>query len=152
VTTAGAAAEQIELPFVIDASAVMAFIYDEPGGDSIQAVLSRSIITCVNFGEVLVKVSTRFKIDPATVESLLEASGLGVAVLDQATCRRFPSLSDIDRKSRMSRSSTNVRPLSLADLSCLAFATEHDLPVLTADRHWAELRNFGLRPDVFLIR
>ena len=152
MTTASTADRQLDLPFVIDASAVMDFIYDEPGGDSIQEVLDKSIITCVNFGEVLVKVSSRFRIEPATVESLLEASGLGVALLDKATCKRFPSLSEIDRRSRISRSSRDARPLSLADLACLAFATEHQLPVLTADRHWAELRNFGLRPEVFLIR
>ena len=48
------------LAFMLDASAVLALLYDEPGGERVAAVLSQAaFINAVNWCEVLTKIEDR---------------------------------------------------------------------------------------------
>ena len=135
---------------VVDASAFLAFVQDEPGSQVVMDLLHRSLITSVNYGEVLTKLSERFHLSSRIIATAVERTGLAVATVDRLVASRFPEIRSIDRSAR--ETLAGQRPLALADLCCLAFATELRLPVLTADRYWAELNRFGLEPEVVLIR
>ncbi len=44
---------------VIDASALLAYVYGEPGAETVEAALSTSVIHAVNFAEVLSRLAER---------------------------------------------------------------------------------------------
>ncbi len=119
---------------LLDASAVIALLKDEPGGAVVAAGLEGSAMSAVNLAEVLGK--------------LLHANDRAreaVAMLD------IPVLpfdaTAADGAATLLRAHRGV--LSLGDAACLATAQAHRLPVLTADRAWAAL-DLGL--DIRLIR
>lgn len=123
---------------VLDASALIAFLRNEPGAEIVGESLRGSAISTVN----LVEVATRF-------------FGLGMAEAElRATIRRF-SIDVMPLDETMAYSAAKLREptrrfgLSLGDRACLALASRLECPVLTADRHWAEL-DVGV--DVQLIR
>ena len=113
-------------------------------------ILDRSLITSVNYGEVLMKLGERSKVPIGRITRAIERTGLEVAPIGREVAARFPAIRSIDRAARTALA--GGRPLALADLCCLAFAKRHGLPVVTADRYWADLGQFGLETDVVLIR
>lgn len=123
---------------VLDASAVMALLRNERGAETVAARLAGAFISAANYAEVISKL-----VDFGSPADLAaEAAGLlGMAVI---------ALDEIDaRLAGMLRELTRVRGLSLGDRACLALGARLGLPVLTADRAWAEL-DVGV--EVVLIR
>ena len=118
---------------VLDTSAVVAAIREEPGGDLVEQVGQLSI-SAVNFAEVI-HVLTRQGYDLTA----LEAAPLNVQPLDQTLALETGLL--LQR--------TRSHGLSLGDCACLALGKRLKLPVLTADRIWAAL---DLGVEVVLIR
>ena len=129
---------------VLDASALLAFLHDEPGADLVgEALVAGAGISAVNWAEALSKFAER-GLEPEAVAQDLEDQGiLGPALVihevDEFLARRIAEL----------RALTKALGLSLGDRTCLALAGRLGLPVLTADRDWLEL-NLGL--DIRLIR
>jgi ribonuclease VapC len=123
---------------VLDASAVLARLRAERGGDVVQARAPDAVISAVNYAEVISKL-----IDlGVSVEAAAAAIGeleLAVFPFDEIDAARTAAL----------RAATRRRGLSLGDRACLALAERLGLPVLTADRAWAEL---DLGVEVVLIR
>lgn len=116
-------------PVVLDASAVLAFLFEEPGAGVVERCLERASISTANWSEVWQRALERQAGDPSGVlEEVIEA-GL---VLEPV------SRSDAERAARL-RATTRELGLSLADRCCLALAARLEHPVLTADRVWAEL-------------
>ena len=119
---------------VIDASAALAHLLDEAGGDRVIPHLKDGLISAVNLSEVVTRL-IRAGADP------MRADYLGWTVVDHdadlahATGRLWPRTAHLG--------------LSLADRACLALAQREGLPVLTGDRAWAAL---DLGVDVVLIR
>jgi ribonuclease VapC len=114
---------------VLDASAVIAWLRQEPGAAQVDASLqSGAQISAVNFAEVLSKVGERGGDVQATARDLriegvqIEPYGDQDAIL---TARL--------------RVLTQARGLSLGDRACLALAQRLGCPVLTADRQWADV-------------
>jgi PIN domain nuclease of toxin-antitoxin system len=123
---------------VLDASALLAMLQGEPGGDVVQELLETAAISSVNWSEVAQKSLER----QAEVEGLrqdLEALGLEIlpftAVLAETTARL--------------RSATRQAGLSLGDRACLALAAILGLPAITCDRVWPDL---GLPIEIRVVR
>lgn len=127
---------------VLDASALLAHLQDEPGGDAVaEAIASGAVISTVNLAEVFSRVADRGA-DPAKLAAELTQIGL----LDGAiTVEPFTAADAIDA-GRL-RPLTRDAGLSLGDRACLALARRLDAPALTADTEW-QLVDHGveLRP------
>jgi ribonuclease VapC len=111
---------------VLDASAVLALLQDEPGADAVEdAVDEGGVISAVNLSEVLAKmVDAGASADAAAdliVSLFVDVSPFGLESARE--CARIRSI---------------VRPagLSLGDRACLALARSRSLPAVTADRAW----------------
>jgi ribonuclease VapC len=123
---------------VLDASAMLAHLRGEPGGDMVADRLDGGAICAVNWTEVIQKLVDDGMSD-ATIRAALEGVSAGVVSFD------IPLAEDAG----WLRRATRERGLSLGDRACLALARREGLPVLTADRAWAEL---DLGVEVVLIR
>ncbi len=124
-------------PHVLDASAVLAFLHRERGGDVAARHLVSAVVSTVNWSEVLQKALSR-GVAPARVRQL-EMVGLELA---QFTPLQAALAADL-------WFATRSAGLSLADRACLALGMDRHLPVLTADRRWSEL---GLDLEIASIR
>lgn len=123
---------------VLDASAVLAFLRDEAGGDVALERLPGGLICAVNLTEVAQKL----------VDDGLSDFDVRAALGDLAvTIMAFDE--GLALKAGLLRRSTRAKGLSLGDRACLALALREGLPALTADHLWAEL---DLGVEVVLIR
>lgn len=113
---------------VLDSSAVLAVINGEAGAERVEDALPGGAISAANFSEVLSKLVDKGHDDGEAVAAL-DALPLTVLPLDAAQARRAGLL----------RRQTRRLGLSLGDRVCLALAVELRLPVVTADRAWAQL-------------
>ena len=116
---------------VLDASAVLALIHDEPGGDLVAARLDGAVIGAVNVAEVVgTLVDADADADAGRLRGLLGAAGVVIEPLTAADGELAGSL----------RGLPGGQALSLGDRCCLALTVRSDPPeVLTADRAWADL-------------
>lgn len=113
---------------VLDASALLAFLHEEPGSDSVAHALEGACVSSVNWAEVLQKSQHR-KVEIEGMQQ--EFIEVGVSF------EPFTPLHAETAARLWSR--TRRHGLSLADRACLALAMDKALPVLTADRAWSEL-------------
>ncbi len=128
---------------VLDASAVLALISQEPGADTVAGYLPDATMSAVNVAEVIVKHVDRGA-DPTGVASDLEALGIRIEPVGLDDARLHAQLR------RCELAAVDDRPvLSLGDRCCLALGQRLGAPVVTADRAWARL---GLPVDVVVIR
>jgi ribonuclease VapC len=111
---------------VLDASALLAFIHREAGGDVVLSRLSGSIMSAVNYAKVLKKLVER----GATVE----AAGQQVDYLP-VTIRPFDSAQAF--KTAAIWPGTRECGLSLGDRACLTLGLTEGATIFTADRQMA---------------
>lgn len=117
---------------ILDASALIAYLHDEPGADAVvDAITAGAAVSVVNWAEALSKVATDGD-DPQLVAERLQASDspLFLEPLTDADCIEIARL----------RPLTKARGLSLADRACLALSKRLNIPIVTADREWADLQ------------
>lgn len=118
---------------VLDASALLAHLLDEPGADEVNESLDEgAVISAVNWAEVLSRLSDLGS-DPRRVAADLEAQGL------LATLAIVPFDPDDAITVGALRSATRGPGLSLGDRACLSLALRLGAPALTADRAWDEV-------------
>jgi len=123
---------------VLDASALLAYLQDESGCDAVEAVLAESVMSSVNWAEVIQKSIAAGVVVDGMLDDL-EALGLAIELF---------TAEDGELTGRLWES-TRQYGLSLGDRACLSLAMRLNLPVLTADRIWAAL---SLPLDMQVIR
>jgi len=114
---------------VLDASALLAFLFREPGGDRVAAVIEDACISAVNLSEVLGRFA-RDGHEPDAVFDRLAATSLEIAPFGPEDALIAASLEPI----------TRPLGLSLGDRACLALAQSRKAVALTADRTWLKLK------------
>lgn len=114
---------------VLDASAVLALVHDEPGADLVTQALAGAVLGAANLAEVIGKLVDE-DVDAAGLRHLLAAAGVRIAAVTEADAELAGAM----------RALPGGRALSLGDRCCLALAVRTQPPtVLTADRAWADL-------------
>ena len=121
---------------VIDASALLAMLQDESGGDRVAGALPDSVISAVNVSEVVAKLCDK-GVKPDQVRETLEMLALNVIDFDFSQAVEAGAL----------RPKTRAFGLSLGDRACLALARREEARVLTADHAWADL-DIGVEIEV----
>lgn len=125
---------------VVDSSAILALICDEPGKEIVEAILDKAIISSVNLSEVLT-VTNRNGFNSEQIENLLRNIFPKIIAFDAKQAVISANLDKITRKCN----------LSFGDRACLALAKIHNSKVITADRIWQEIAS-DIKLDIKLIR
>ena len=124
---------------MLDASALLAWLREEPGAENVERVLDGAVISAVNLSEVLQK-SLAAGLTAAETSPLPDDLGtLGLSVVTFGT-----------REAQVAAalwSVTRSPGLSLADRACLATAVCLEAPAMTADRNWEKVEWEGLAVD-----
>jgi ribonuclease VapC len=122
---------------VLDASAVLAIIHEEPGSQRLTPdLLAQATISTVNLAEVQGKlVGSGWDPEEAWEDALSPVSEIVAFTSEQA------------KTSGALIAETRPLGLSLGDRACLALAMDLKAPVYTADRSWKNLK-LGIRIHV----
>ena len=124
---------------VFDASAVLAALFDEPGGDRVTELWAdgENLLSTVNYSEVISKLAERGMPDDE-MRLVMEGVPLKLAQFDQ----------DSAHAAGLLRRSTKSLGLSLGDRACLALAQSRGAQAVTADRVWKKHKDI----DVLVVR
>jgi ribonuclease VapC len=119
---------------VLDASALLAHLRDEPGADVVaEAIAGGAAVSTVNVAEALSSEAGRGT-DPVRLAEELGSRGL----LDGALTVYPFTTADAIEAARL-RPLTRMAGLSLGDRACLALARRLDGLAMTADTAWARV-------------
>ncbi len=113
---------------VADASAILAMLDREPGHQRVAAELPATVMSTVNLAEIVTSLINK-GIPAANARRTTESLEIETVPLDRELALAAGAL----------RQATLSHGLSLGDRACLALARHLALPVLTADRNWAEV-------------
>lgn len=117
------------MTIVLDASAILANLLAEPGGDLVGArIVTDGVVSMVNLSEVVAKTIERGGTD-------LQVD----AIIEQFSSRSYVFDAPQARAAGLLRRATRAAGLSFGDRACLALGLALGVPVLTADRAWAGL-------------
>jgi PIN domain nuclease of toxin-antitoxin system len=114
---------------VLDASAVLAVLFQEKGSQRVEPLLPTAAMSSVNMAEALVKLIRRGA-TPGEALEMFDALGIEqIVAFDEAAA--FVSATLLGATASLG--------LGLGDRACLATGRLLGLPVVTADREWAVL-------------
>ena len=113
---------------VLDASALLAYLRQEPGAEVVDGLLPNARMASVNWAEVVQK-SLSAGVDVEGMREDLQALGVRVE----------PFLPEDGERAGRLWSLTRQQGLSLGDRACLSLGLRLGLAVLTCDRAWAQL-------------
>lgn len=114
--------------FVLDASALLCLLFDEPGADRVEARLTRALVSAVNYHEVLAKLTDR-GVEVTEARAMLAELDIDIIAVDREQA-------DIGGEIRPLTRSVG---LSLGDRCCLALAKSRQAVAITADQVWGDL-------------
>lgn len=126
-------------PVVLDASAVLAVLFDEPGASKIIDLLPGSLLSSVNLAEI----HSRLLMDgrsPALAWNRVLSMGFEVVFFSDEHARLAGELIG-----------KTGPALSLGERACLALAMERDATVYTTNRAWKSLPDMAANLDVVVI-
>lgn len=121
---------------VLDASAVLALLAEEPGADQVEGLLDGSAMSTVNVAEVVQK-SMQHGVDTEGLEYDLQGLGVELVPFDVTQARATAELWELSPKAG----------LSLGDRACLSLAAGLGAVAVTTDRRWSAL-DLGVRVQV----
>ncbi len=114
---------------IFDSSAILALLKMEKGYEKVAERLDDAIVSSVNFSEVI---------------TVLARKGFGQEEVIKSLKDTFLYIVDFDVEQAIIAANldkiTKTHGLSLGDRACLALAKDKNLPVLTADKVWKELK------------
>lgn len=110
---------------VLDASAVIAWAFEEEGADLAEQAFDGGLISTVNYAEVVQRLMKRGESEEECVACMGES---GLRVID----------ADLDAAIIAARLHVH-KDLSIGDRFCIALGALAETPVVTADRDWATL-------------
>ena len=113
---------------VLDASALLALLNDEPGAEIVKEALPQAVISTVNLAEVVGKLLGGGMPESQVIDGL---EGLGLHQVSFDVQQAYAS--------GFLRGSTRLHGLSLGDRACLSLAKRLGVPALTSDRAWSAL-------------
>lgn len=125
---------------LLDASALLAVIFNETGADMVRELLDDSQIHAVNMAEAVRKLVDRGA--PAE-EAVSRISMLNLEVLEEFSAEQAYEIGRLAPEAKR-------LGLSLGDCLCLILAEWHGVSAVTADRDWRKVR--GRKVKVVLIR
>jgi ribonuclease VapC len=124
---------------VLDSSAALAVLFQEPGADIVAGHLPDARISAVNLSEV-VGVYQRSGAERTATELAIDALALAVVPHDTALARETGFLEAASRPTG----------LSLGDRACLALAMSQGRLILTSDRALVSFASaIGVRAELF---
>jgi ribonuclease VapC len=123
------------LPHLLDSSAVLAWLQQEPGGERVGTLLEEGIVTAANWSEILQK-ARQHGADPQEVGLMLRSLGLEVIEITR---------DDGETAAAIWQEGT---PLSLGDRLCLAVAVRLGVPVVTTDALWEKASIEGAQVEL----
>lgn len=119
---------------VLDASALIALVNNEPGGEKVRPVMGRAIIGAVNFCETVQR---------------LRRGGMPLEAVTAALTPLVPDPVPFDSSLAYIAASIHeqTRPagLSFGDCACLALALSRNLPAMTTERKAWDKVDVGVR-------
>ncbi|GAQ00105.1 type II toxin-antitoxin system VapC family toxin [Leptolyngbya sp. NIES-2104] len=123
---------------VLDASAVLALLNQEPGGEIVAQFIEQASISAVNFSKVVTKLAEAGTPEEA-IAQILDNLSLEIISFEKTQAVRAGML----------RPLTRSLGLSLGDRACLALGLYLNQPIITTDRQWASL---NLEIEIRVIR
>jgi ribonuclease VapC len=120
---------------VLDSSAILAVLFDEPGSDAVVPLLGGALVSAVNLAEVHGSLLRRGAKADFAWNRVVEL-GCEVCPFDE-------------QQARIAGELPGRIELSAGDRACLALAIERDATVYTTDRRW---KNLELGIEVKVIR
>jgi hypothetical protein len=125
---------------VLDASALLAWVLNEPGGQFVEQSLEADcVVSAVNLIEFASKLIDLNYAESASIAEMLKSLGIMILPMDESLAMDAALLREVSRK----------QGLSLGDRACLALAQKLNAEVLTADKAWLKL---GLNLSIIDIR
>lgn len=115
---------------VLDASALLAYLFEEPGADIVAGVLEqgRALVSSVNYSEVIGKLSD-LSMSGETIRMTMDSLDLELMPFDEPQAMLAGLL----------RKPCRAYGLSLGDRACFALAMVERCSVMTADKVWQEV-------------
>jgi len=115
-------------PPVLDASALLAVLGDEPGAEQVLPLLDGAVMSTVNWSEVLARyVDLHLRAGGRATE--ITTLGVSLAPFTSRQAEIAAGLVPLTRSAG----------LSLGDRACLALALDLDAHPVTADHAWAQI-------------
>ena len=121
---------------MLDSSAVLAVIFNEPGGEAVVDLLQGGLLSTVN----LTEIHTKLLLDGRAADiawNRIRSMGPQVCFFDDEQARIAAELIGV----------TRPFGLSLGDRACLALAMQRKATVYTTDRVWKSL-DLGIEIEV----
>ena len=114
--------------YVLDASALLALLRDEPGAAAVTDIIDGALMSTVNIAEVA-QVQSQHGV-PAETSRI---------IFDSLPIIATPPSRDIAIAAGAMETMTRRKGLSLGDRFCLALAQDQGAIAMTADRAWTEI-------------
>lgn len=124
---------------VLDASALLALIFEEEGATIVKPLLKNAIISTINVAEVLT-ILRKSDVDIEASINYMKSMLKEIIQFNIDQCEVVANLYSL----------TKHLGLSLGDRACLALGQIMQLPIYTADRIWSQVKIEGV--EIRLIR